>query len=66
MDSDTVGFRIFEKAHGLYIRDFLKQSLADAIDPVHDAAVAREDDRKRSIAIEHQARIINDLATVSR
>ena len=62
MDSNIVGLRVFNKAHGLDFNESLQESLADAVHPIHHAPVTGQDDGERKIAIKHQACMVDDLA----
>jgi len=63
MNTNIVGVRIINKAHGSDIVVPEKQSFANAVHTIHHATVTRKNDCKDKIAIEYQARMFHHVPT---
>jgi hypothetical protein len=61
VDSNIIGLGIVNKAHGLNVSETLQESLANAVHPIHYAAVTRKNDGKSGIAIKHQPRMTDNF-----
>ena len=66
MHSNVIRFGVFDETNCLDLCAIFQKSLAHAMHSVHDAAVARESDRESEIAIQHQARMIDDFTAGQR
>jgi hypothetical protein len=61
MNTDVVWRGVANEADCLNLRAVLEESFADAMHSIHHAAVARKNDGEGKIAIEYQARMIDDF-----
>ena len=62
MDANVVRCGVVNEADCLNLRAIFEESLANAMHSIHDAAVAGKNDGEGEIAVEHQARMIDDFA----
>jgi hypothetical protein len=66
MQTDVVGFRVLEEAHGFDVAETFEEGLADSVHAVHDTAVAGKDDGKGEVAVADEAGVLSDLAAGDR
>jgi hypothetical protein len=62
VDADIVRLRVLNKADSFDLATPLEEGFADAMHPIHDAAVAGQDNRKFEVTFKHQARVADYLA----